>query len=85
MSSLIEPRLIGRTLNLSPLIILLSLGVWGAIWGFAGALMAVPITVTIMIIFTQFNATRPIAVLLSDNGEIAPIGHGHLDNSSTSS
>ena len=85
MSSLIEPRLIGRTLNLSPLIILLSLGVWGAIWGFAGALMAVPITVTIMIIFTQFNATRPIAVLLSDNVEIAPIGHGHLDKSSTAS
>ena len=78
MSSAIEPRLIGRTLNLSPLIILLSLGVWGSLWGFAGALLAVPITVTLMIILTQFEGTRSIAILLSDNGEIAPIRHARI-------
>lgn len=75
MSSAIEPRLIGKSLNLSPLVILLSLGVWGTLWGFAGALLAVPTTVTVMIILTQFPATRPIAVLLSDNGQIAAIKH----------
>ncbi len=75
MSSLIEPRLIGKSLNLSPLVILLSLGVWGSIWGFAGALLAVPMTVTVMIILTQFPSTRPIAILLSDSGQIAPIRH----------
>lgn len=75
MSSLIEPRLIGKSLNLSPLVILLSLGVWGSLWGFAGALLAVPMTVTVMIILTQFPSTRPIAVLLSDSGQIAPIRH----------
>ena len=75
MSSVIEPRLIGRSLNLSPLIILVSLAVWGTLWGFAGALLAVPITVTTMIILTQFEATRPLAILLSENGEIAPIRH----------
>lgn len=79
MSSAIEPRLIGKTLNLSPLVILLSLAVWGALWGFAGMLLAVPITVTIMIILTQFNSTRPIAILLSDSGEIAPIKHAPLE------
>ncbi len=73
MSSGIEPRLIGKSVNLSPLVILLSLAVWGSLWGFAGMLLAVPITVTIMIILTQFKSTRPIAILLSDNGEIAPI------------
>ena len=78
MSSAIEPRLIGKTLNLSPLVILLSLAVWGTLWGFAGMLLAVPITVTIMIILTQFRSTRSIAVLLSDNGEIAPIKHAPL-------
>ncbi len=78
MSSAIEPRLIGKTLNLSPLVILLSLAVWGTLWGFAGMLLAVPITVTIMIILTQFQSTRPIAVLLSDSGEIAPIKHAPL-------
>ena len=75
MSSAIEPRLIGKSLNLSPLVILLSLAVWGTIWGFAGALLAVPITVTVMIILTQFDSTRPIAIMLSDSGEIAPIKH----------
>lgn len=75
MSSVIEPRLISKSLNLSPLVVLLSLGVWGSLWGFAGALLAVPITVTIMIILTQFPATRPIAILLSDNGQIAAIKH----------
>ncbi|MEO0397953.1 MAG: AI-2E family transporter [Pseudomonadota bacterium] len=77
MSSVIEPRLMGRSLNLSPLIILLSLAVWGTVWGFAGALLAVPMTVTVMIILTQFEATRPIAIMMSDNGDIAAIRHGN--------
>jgi predicted PurR-regulated permease PerM len=78
MSSAIEPRLIGKSLNLSPLVILLSLAVWGSILGFAGLLLAVPITVTIMIILTQFESTRPIAILLSDAGEIEPIKHAPI-------
>ncbi len=78
MSSAIEPRLIGKSLNLSPLVILLSLAVWGTLWGFAGMLLAVPITVTIMIILTQFHSTRPIAILLSDSGQIAPLKHAPL-------
>ncbi|HXI86073.1 MAG TPA: AI-2E family transporter [Parvularculaceae bacterium] len=73
MSSAIEPRLVGRSLNLSPLVILFALALWGALWGFAGLLLAVPITVTIMIVMTQFQPTRPIAILMSDSGEIAPI------------
>ncbi|MCA8888526.1 MAG: AI-2E family transporter, partial [Parvularculaceae bacterium] len=80
MSSGIEPRLVGRSVNLSPLVILLSLAVWGTLWGFAGALLAVPITVTVMIILTQFESTRPIAILLSDNGDIAPIKHARIDS-----
>ncbi len=78
MSSGIEPRLVGKSLNLSPLVILISLAVWGSLWGFAGMLLAVPITVTIMIILTQFQSTRPIAILLSDSGEIAPINHAPI-------
>ncbi len=77
MSNGIEPRLVGRTLNLSPLVILFSLGVWGSLWGFAGLLLSVPITVTVMIILTQFSSTRPIAIMLSDNGKIADIKHPH--------
>jgi len=77
MSNGVEPRLIGRTLNLSPLVILFSLGVWGSIWGFAGLLLSIPITVTVMIILSQFQSTRAIAIMLSDNGQIADIKHPH--------
>ena len=82
MSSGVEPRLVGKSLNLSPLVILISLAVWGSLWGFAGMLLAVPITVTIMIILTQFQSTRPIAILLSDSGEIAPINHAPIRSAS---
>ncbi len=67
---IIEPRLMGNTLNLSPLVILLSLALWGSIWGIPGAILCVPITVLLAIIFSNFEATRPVAVLLSRNGEI---------------
>ncbi len=75
MSNGIEPRIVGRTLNLSPLIILFSLGIWGSLWGFAGLLLSVPITVTVMIVLSQFRSTRPVAIMMSDNGEIAALKH----------
>ncbi|MEO1252140.1 MAG: AI-2E family transporter [Pseudomonadota bacterium] len=82
MSNGVEPRLVGRTLNLSPLVVLFSLTVWGTLWGFAGLLLSVPITVTLMLILTQFDATRPIAILLSDDGKIADIKHPRISEAS---
>lgn len=73
MSSFVEPRVMGKSLNLSPLVILISLATWGSIWGFAGMLLSVPMTVVALITLSQFEATRPIAIMLSDNGEIAPL------------
>jgi len=70
VGNFIEPRLMGNTLNLSPLVILLSLALWGSIWGIPGAILCVPITVVMGIIFSNFSATRPFAVLLSQNGQI---------------
>ena len=78
MSNVIEPRIVGRTLNLSPLVILFTLGVWGSMWGFAGLLLSVPMTVTLMIVLTQFRSTRPIAIMLSSDGRIADIKHPPL-------
>jgi len=76
VGSLIEPRMLGRSLNLSPLIILVSLATWGTLWGIAGAFLCVPMTVAIMIILAQFPQTLPVAILLSDNGEIGPLQKG---------
>jgi AI-2 transport protein TqsA len=71
--SFVEPRTVGKSLNLSPLVILLSLALWGSLWGFAGMLLCVPITVAALIIFSQIEETRALAILISDNGDIAPI------------
>jgi predicted PurR-regulated permease PerM len=70
VGSLVEPRIMGNTLNISPLFAILSLAVWGAIWGITGMLLSVPITVTMIIIFSQFQSTRNIAILLSEKGKV---------------
>ena len=71
IGNLIEPRLMGSSLNLSGLVIMLSLAFWGSIWGAVGMVLCVPLTVLIMIVCSKFEASRPIAVLLSANGAIA--------------
>tara|TARA_Y100000588_G_C14054906_1_gene838930 strand:- start:106 stop:1071 length:966 start_codon:yes stop_codon:yes gene_type:complete len=70
IGNIIEPRFMGRSLNLSPLVILIALGLWGAIWGILGMFLSVPITVMLMIIFAHFEQTRPIAILLSQDGYV---------------
>ncbi|HAV12907.1 MAG TPA: AI-2E family transporter, partial [Opitutae bacterium] len=50
IGSLLEPKLMGNRLNLSPIVILLSLGLWGSIWGIPGMFLCVPFTVIIMIV-----------------------------------
>jgi len=66
----IDPRMMGSRLNISPLVIILSLVTWGTIWGFAGMIFSVPITAVLIIIFNQFPETKPIAIMLSETGEL---------------
>lgn len=68
--NIIEPKLTGKTLNLSTLAILINLVVWGMIWGIAGMFFSVPLLVALYIICAQFDNTRWIAVLLSADGQI---------------
>jgi predicted PurR-regulated permease PerM len=70
VGNVIEPRLMGRSLNLSPLVILLSLAVFGQIWGIAGMVLSMPLMVIVMIVFSGFETTRPVAVLLSAEGRV---------------
>lgn len=70
VGNFLEPRLLGKSLNLSTLVILFALALWGYIWGILGMFLSVPITVMMMIIFAHFDATRPLAVLLSQDGYI---------------
>ena len=68
--SILEPRFMGKGLNISPLIMVLSLSVWGAIWGILGMFLAVPIMVVVMIVCSHFEATRPLAVIISADGTV---------------
>jgi predicted PurR-regulated permease PerM len=78
MANVIEPAIMGRSLNLSPLVVIVSLMVWGAIWGVVGMFLCMPIMVVLMIVFAHFKTTRPVAVLLSADGRVPeleePIG-----------
>lgn len=70
IGSFVEPRLMGNTLNISPLVAILSLAIWGSIWGIVGMFLSVPITVALIIVFSQFPSTRSIAILLSEKGRV---------------
>ncbi|WP_417316940.1 AI-2E family transporter [Emcibacter sp.] len=73
IGNVLEPKLMGNSLNLSPLVVMLSLALWGSIWGITGMFLSVPFTVILMIIFAQFESTRPVAILLSQDGNIKTI------------
>lgn len=70
IGNVLEPRLMGDSLNISPFVVILSLILWSILWGVVGMLLCVPITVAIIIICAQFPTTRPVAVLLSRNGQV---------------
>ncbi|THD83059.1 AI-2E family transporter [Aliigemmobacter aestuarii] len=70
IGAVIEPRVIGQRMNLSPLVVLLSLACWFAVWGLPGAALAIPLTVIIVSLLGAFSFTRPFAVMLSNNGRV---------------
>lgn len=61
---LAEPKVMGDSLNLSPMVILLSLVFWGWLWGIPGALLAVPIAASIKIVCENIEILKPAAVLM---------------------
>jgi predicted PurR-regulated permease PerM len=70
VDNVVEPRLAGKSLNISPIVMIVGLSVWGAVWGITGMVLSVPILVMVMIVLAQFPRTRPLAILMSQNGDI---------------
>ncbi len=70
MSNFLETKIMGNTLNVSPLVTIIALVFWGSIWGLTGMFLSVPITVILVLVFSHFPQTRSIAILLSEKGEI---------------
>lgn len=67
VGNVLEPQLLGDTMDLSPVVVLLSLTVWTALWGGIGAFLAVPITAVIQILCEKLDFTKPIAEVLRGN------------------
>ena len=67
VGNVLQPRMQSESLNIDPVVVLLSLGLWGVLLGPVGAFLSTPLTVTAMVILTQFQRTRWMAILLSAN------------------
>ena len=65
MGNVLEPQVMGKSMNLSPIIILLSLIFWGWLWGVVGMFLAVPVTSALKIIFENITALKPLAAAMS--------------------
>ncbi len=65
MGNILEPRLMAFSLNLSPVLVLVSLIFWGWLWGVVGMILAVPIMSMIKIVFEHIDALKPVAALMS--------------------
>ncbi|MDR0313514.1 MAG: AI-2E family transporter [Treponema sp.] len=66
----LEPKIMGDRLGLSPVVILVSLLIWGWIWGFAGMILAVPMMVIIKIVCENFPVLEPISILLGSRRSV---------------
>jgi len=64
IGNLVEPKLMGKSIDLSPLLIMFSLIFWGAIWGIIGMFLSVPITAIIKIVFENIKPLRPLSILM---------------------
>ena len=65
IGNVIEPKIMGNSLELHPITILLSLVFWGMLWGVPGMLLAVPISATLCVLLDSQDGTRPIANLMA--------------------
>jgi len=69
MGNIIEPKLQGKGLNLSPVVILFSLVFWGWLWGIPGMLLSVPIASSIKIACENIDALKPVAIFMGGSGD----------------
>jgi AI-2 transport protein TqsA len=66
IGNFVDPRLQGKTLQLSPFVALISIVFWGWVWGIPGAILGVPMTVAVILLCQEFDSTRGIAIILGE-------------------
>ena len=66
IGNFLEPKLMGKTLNISPLVMIIFLAIMGKIWGVAGMFLSVPFLVVLLIVMRNIKSLKKIAIFLSD-------------------
>ena len=69
VQNFIQPKIMGQGLKINPLVVFVSVFVWGYLLGAIGAILAVPLTVLVLTLMENFDATRVPAVLMRYTGE----------------
>ena len=70
IGNILDPKIMGDRLGLAPIAVLLPLTIWGFIWGFAGMVIAVPMTVIIKIICENVTVLEPISIILGSRRSV---------------
>ena len=69
MGNFVDPKVQGKSLQLSPFIALFSITFWGWVWGIPGAILGVPMTISIVLLSQEFKLTQGVAILLGESDE----------------
>jgi predicted PurR-regulated permease PerM len=70
LGNILDPKIVGEHVGISPLMVMVSLAIWGYIWGFAGMVISVPMTVIIKIVCENIPILEPVSVLLGTRKSI---------------
>ena len=68
IGNFLETKLMGKTLNISPIALIIFLSLMGKIWGLVGMFLSVPLLVILIIILNNFKDTKKIAIFLTEKG-----------------
>ena len=68
LGNFLETKLMGKTLNISPIVLIIFLSLMGKLWGLVGMFLSVPLLVILIIILNNFKDTKKIAIFLTEKG-----------------
>lgn len=72
IGNVLEPKVMGVRLKLSPVVVLFSLIFWGWMWGVVGMILSIPIAAVLKVILESFPNTRPLGILMGNGDESPP-------------
>jgi AI-2 transport protein TqsA len=82
LGNILEPKIMGSSLDLHPVVILMALIFWGFLWGILGAFLAVPLTAIVKICLEKFHITAPVAEVMAGRLDALRGDHAHADPAS---